>query len=118
MEVEDKILPGSEHLLEDILKGRFTFVGLCEALDEANARLGYSGVIHAQQKFKILSVVAGNVSVGNSLDLWYSYLASDMGFANPGRTVEKGERVIWIVGDRVDTRGYCPGDALLHGRIL
>ena len=73
----------------------------CEAETAADSALGYSGVRHARQRFKIVEVFHGEASIGRSIDLGYSYLQ------RMGRDIDRGEKVIWVcTGPREEMSGY------------
>jgi hypothetical protein len=91
----------------------------CQATKAADSALGYSGVHHARQRFKVLEVFHGDAKVGEELDLRYSYMEPGMGFPWSGRDVNQGERVIWVVSGSGDgIHGYGAIADTPHNRQL
>lgn len=73
----------------------------CQSVTAADSRLGYSGVYHATQQFRVLELIHGKANVDQVLYVSYSYLDGQ------GRAVNEGERVIWVfTGDDHAMRGY------------
>ncbi|MHC4476351.1 MAG: HEAT repeat domain-containing protein, partial [Planctomycetota bacterium] len=95
---DQALLPGSDLSIEMAMRyPQILFVGVCEALDDASAELGYSGVMNTNQRFKPIESLAGSSAIDNDFNLRYSYLAPNMGFSHHGRTIHKGEQLIWII---------------------
>ena len=76
-------------------------IAACEATTEADSALGFSGVHHARQDFKVLTVFHGDATSGQRMTISYSY------GEGRGRDVAQGERVIWVMSDeQFGIRGY------------
>lgn len=73
----------------------------CEATTTAESRLGYSGLYHARQHFRVLTVFHGAAEPNQRLAISYSYLETK------GRDVAQGEQVIWVLtGNQKRMQGY------------
>jgi len=96
--------PGNETPLKSALVGNVVLVAACEAVGEAKTYLGRSGVMQAQQDFRLVEVFYGDDPPNKTISLPYSYLAGGVGFATHGRAIRPGERVIWIAEDQFGER--------------
>ena len=75
----------------------------CEAASAADSKMGYSGVQHVGQQFKVLEVFHGDAKPGQSIQIRYNYLYIN----GLGRDVAQGEQVIWVMtGNRDQMTGY------------
>lgn len=89
------VLPPEREVLPILLIAAF------EAATAADSALGYSGVHHARQHFKVLTVFHGDAKPNQRMTISYSYLEGI------GRDVAQGERVIWVMtGNQEQMRGY------------
>ena len=66
----------------------------CQATSDADSQLGYSGVHHANQTFRILESFYGEKITNKNVVVHYSYVTEH------GRDLKKDERVIWILTNR------------------
>ena len=82
--------------VRQVVRGGYTFIAICEALNEPQAVSDATG---AYQKFKVHACLDGTPPAGKTFNLNYHYYAYS---SPPERPVRKGEKVIWIVSKRAD----------------
>ena len=82
--------------LRQVIRGGYTFIAICEALNEPQAVSDATG---AYQKFKVHAFLGGTGPAVKTFNLNYHYYAHA---SPPERPVRKGEKVIWIARDRAD----------------
>ena len=89
--------PGKTLSVRQVVRGGYTFIAICEALNEPQAVSATTG---AYQKFKVQAFLDGARPAGKTFKLNYQYFANA---SFPERFVRKGEKVIWIVRKRADS---------------
>ena len=93
-----RALPGSGlSIQEAVADPNFAFAAACEATSACEQQPARSGVVHGKQRFRILALLVGHAPDAEQFELNYSFLRPGLGFADAGRALNRGKRVIWIV---------------------
>ncbi len=87
-------------------KDAISHIVACQAASDADSQLGYSGVHHASQTFKVVESFYGDKTIDKNLVLHYSYLTGR------GRDLKKDERIIWIL-----TKSIASKDLIGYGAV-
>lgn len=97
---EQPRLPGSTISFEEATKDGFAFIGLCEAVAQAEVIYHEEGVGKASQQFRVIERLSGDAVVDKEVVVTHYTCVERPHLDPPEQPIRKGQRVIWICREK------------------